>query len=192
MWRLVSLAISFFAGRLHSIAGPSIADMLEQVWMNARSLFSAAITCVLGSLILTAGVLVSVFEIAQQYDYTGNVVFTATLASFCVVSCVGLIVVAFAVRALQNPVHQNIFKEFRNYQAPQPSMVESLIQTVAQEINKLADASAARQAASHQATQYAQPHSYHPQTTPEQTAAGAHNKSYPQNDPQNPPPLPYH
>ncbi|MGE0633703.1 MAG: hypothetical protein AB7O96_14915 [Pseudobdellovibrionaceae bacterium] len=182
MWRFLTLIGSFMIGKLATSAGPTTIQVIEQTWQTVRGYFSAAIVCLISTIVLTGGLLVSLHEMTQQYDFAGAVLFTSTLISFLAVSVLSAIGVTISVRKMRSPIYKNLVHNMQTQN--HPSLPDMIMQTIIGELGRFNQQRAAAASAA------SPPPSPYPQTASEPTASEVQTKSYP--NLHTPQPPPYH
>lgn len=134
MLQIMSLLATFLAGKYNkSPYQISSLAVLEQIWSSSRKILAAVTAGLTGSLLVVAGILVSVYEMTSQYDVAGEVIFTSTLASFMFIAVFGAACIALGFYFLQRPVKE---LPVQQYKAPRPSLIQTALTTFIEEMQK--------------------------------------------------------
>lgn len=93
--RLSHILFSFFTTRFEGLITATIFSVAQQLLNKGRQTLFVLVSCFIFSVLLTAGIIISVLEGAAQYDARGTIYFTALFTSSLVMAGVSMIALAF-------------------------------------------------------------------------------------------------
>lgn len=88
--RLAHLFTSFLTGHFESFIQASIVNIAQDVMKKGRKTLLVVMSSFVFSVLLTAGVVIAIYEASSQYDTKGIIYFSAMLTSSLILSLVSL------------------------------------------------------------------------------------------------------
>ena len=110
--KIIQWILSLFTSQFQGMISTAIILVAEDFFRKSQKIFLMMATGLIFSVLLTAGILISLIDISLQYDSRGVVIFSAMLTSGLSLSIISLLVLTLlfwpkktAQPAVQEPTH---------------------------------------------------------------------------------------